>query len=255
MNTDRLQLFFKAWKKLIGIYVASLAVGLIGGFLLVQVWHMRPERIFELSSKRLSYALPVLDMGSRHGIDMGLLLFVWNTIGALITLSFIYAAGLFDPDRAESFPKGLRRIFRGTARMKLLCYLPGCARIEAEPVRRLYVWLMVPLLGMVLLGLESGFQVSTATYLFGSFHSAFVALLPHGVIEIPSLALAGAVPYSAHLMVGRQVRDRQPHAIFRQIAHHRQGLPVMKIATVVTAGLLLAGWIEGHVTPLLSVHG
>ena len=255
MNTDRSQLFFTAWKKLIGIYAISLAVSLIGGFLLVQVWHVRPERIFELSSKRLSYALPVLDMGNRHGIDMGLLLFVWNAMGALITLCFIYAAGLFDPDRAASPPKGLRRIFRGTARMKLLCYLPGCARIEAEPVRRLYVWLMVPLLGMMLLGLESGFQVSTAAFLFGSFYSAFVALLPHGVIEIPCLALAGAVPYSAHLLVGRQARTRRPRAVFRQIAHHRKGLPVMKIAAAVIAGLLLAGWIEAHVTPLLSAHG
>lgn len=250
METDQ-SLLFVAWKKLTLMYIISFVISLVAGMFLMKIWHIQPERLFELSSKRLSYALPVFDLGAHHGIDMGVLLFIWNTIGALITLAFIYAAALFNPDHIGLPPQGLRTIFCGKSRMKLLCYLPGCAKIEAEPLRRLYVWLMVPLLGIMLLGVESGLQVSTAAYLFGSFFSAFVALLPHGVIEIPSLALAGAVPYSANLLVNKQAKSNQTRLVFQQIETHREKLPILMIAVLVILGLLLAGLIEAHITPLL----
>ena len=67
--------------------------------------------------------------------------------------------------------------------MKLLCHLPGCSKIEVESLRRLYVWLLVPLLGIVLLGLESGLQVATAGEIIGSLSAAVISLLPHGLIE------------------------------------------------------------------------
>jgi uncharacterized membrane protein SpoIIM required for sporulation len=136
--------------------------------------------------------------------------------------------------------------------MKLLCYLPGCAKIAAEPLRRLYAWLMVPFLGLMLLGVESGLQVATATTLLGSFFSAFMALLPHGVIEIPTFALAGAVPYSANLLIGAKPPGNPTHLVFQQIEIHRQGLPIMKIVVMVIVGLLVAGLIEAHVTPFFS---
>ena len=253
METDR-ALLFSAWKKLVQVYIVSFAISLIAGTFFVKVLHVQPERLFELSSKRLSYAFPVFELGATHGIDMGVLLFLWNTAGAMITLSFIYAAGLFDPDHSQSSPRWLRSIFCGRSRMKLLCYLPGCAKIEAEPLRRLYVWLMVPFLGLMLLGIESGLQVSTVTTLFGSFYSAFVALLPHGVIEIPAFALAGAVPYSANLLIREAIPGNLTRPVFHQVQTYRRRLSIGKIAVIVIAGLLLAGLIEAHITPLLSVH-
>ena len=58
-------LLFVAWKKLIGAYVLSLAIGFLAGVLLVEIGNIKPESIYVLSTKRLSYALPVLDMGAR----------------------------------------------------------------------------------------------------------------------------------------------------------------------------------------------
>ena len=241
-------LLFAAWKKLIGAYVLSSAIGFAVGVLLVKIGDIQPESIFELSTKRLSYALPVLEMGARRGIDNGILLSVWNSIGALITMSFAYTAALFDPQHIGSPPRVVRKIFCGKTRMKILCYLPGCATIEAEPLRRLYVWVMVPLLGIILLGIESGLSVSTAAFVFGSFHSSFVALLPHGLIEIPALSLAGAVAYSAHLLVNNQVRINRTHTIFRQMEMHRNNMPIIKIAILVIGCLCLAGWVEAHIS-------
>ena len=235
-------------------YVLSFAISLVAGTLLVKIGHINPESLYEMSTKRLSYALPVLDMGSRHGIDNGILLFIWNSTGAFITLSFIYTASLFNPHHLGLSPQAVRKIFCGKTRMKIFCYLPGCATIEEESLRRLYVWVMVPLLGIILLGIESGLSVSTATYIFGSFFSAIIALLPHGLIEIPTLALAGAVTYSAHLLIKEQVQSNMTHAVFQRIEAHRNAMPIMKIALFVIGGLFLAGLVEAHVTQRILDH-
>ncbi len=241
-------LLFNAWKKLVGAYVYSLAIGFLAGVVLVKIGNIKPEGLYELSTKRLSYALPVFDMGTRYGIDNGVLLFVWNSIGALITMSFIYTAAWFDPRYCGLPPRVLRKGFCGKTKMKIFCKLPGCAKIEAEPLRRLYVWVMIPLLSIILLGLESGLSVSTATFIFGSFYSSVIALLPHGLIEIPTLSLAGAVTYSAHLMVNELAHINTPAAVFQQMEMHRNAMPIVKIALLVIGCLCLAGWVEAHIT-------
>lgn len=229
-------------------YGLSFAIGLGAGTLLVLIGHVRPERLYEISTKRLSCAIPVFDMGLQHGIDMGALLFLFNSIGALVTLSFIYTAALFNPAHLQWPPRGVRRVFCGKARMKLFCHLPGCSKIEEEPLRRLYVWVMVPLLGIILLGMESGLSVSTAACIFGSFFSAIISLLPHGLIEIPTLALAGAVPYSAHLLIEEQARGNRTRAVFQRMEKYRTEMPIRKIALSVVGCLFLAGFVEAHVT-------
>ena len=250
MKTTRAYLFI-AWKKLILAFLLAALAGFAAGLLLVKVGHVPPERIFEASATRLSYALPVFQRGARSGIDMGILLFLWNGLGALATMSFIYSAALFNPEHTQSPPRRVRRVFCGRRPMKLLCYLPGCTRIEAEPLRRLYVWMMIPLLGIILLGIESGLQISTSTMIHGSFLSAFITLLPHGLIELPAFALAGAVVYSAHLRLSLGAHDDGTHDIFRQLEAHRRSLPIGAIAVSVIGGLLVAGWVEAHVTPRL----
>jgi uncharacterized membrane protein SpoIIM required for sporulation len=241
-------ILFTAWKQLLLAYVISLIFSLIAGMLLVKVGHIQPEHIFEASTKRISHVLPVFELGTRFGIDLGVLLFAWNAFGALATISFIYTAAFFNPDHLDRSPRAVRKIFCGSKRMKLLCYLPGCNQIEVEALRRLCVWLMVPLLGLILLGIESGLQVATAAYLRGSLISAAIPLLPHGLIEIPAFAMAGAVTYSAHLLVRKAVQHNSTHGVFQQVELHRRALPMRKIILWVVFCLLAAGLVEAHVT-------
>lgn len=135
--------------------------------------------------------------------------------------------------------------------MKALCYLPGCAQINGEPLRRLYVWLMVPLLGIILLGTECGIIVSAVIALSGSAAAGFVSLLPHGIIEIPAFALAGAVPFSSHLLVKKIVATIPTETVFDGVQVYRKGLPVKTIVWVVVICLFIAGLIEAHITPVL----
>jgi len=246
-------LIYNAWKRLILAYVLSFAVSFLIGALLLYVIDIAPETLFEISTKRLAYALPVMDLGIEAGMDGGILLFFWNSMGALVTISFIYTAALFNPLNIKRSPQVIRKIFCSRGRMKLLCFLPGCLKIESESLRRLYVWLMVPLIGMILLGVETGLSASTARNIFGSYLAGFISLLPHGIIEIPAIALAGAVTFSAHMLIKPKVHRNRIEEVFKDIDAHRNTLPIKKIALIVVFCLLIAGLVEAHYTqPLVT---
>jgi uncharacterized membrane protein SpoIIM required for sporulation len=247
----RPNLLFAAWKKLVMFYLVSFAGGMAVGQLLLDFVHLTPERLFELSTKRLSYTLPVLETGAKAGIDGGILLFLWNCAAALATVSFIYSASLFNPLKAGQRPRALRKLFCNPVPMKLLCFLPGCLKIETESLRRLYVWLMIPLIGMILLGTETGLSASTAKVIFGSFQTAILSLVPHGIIEIPAFALAGAVPFSAHLRIRSQAADNQIESVFGDVEVHKKALPIKKIVLCAIGGLMIAAMVEAHLTPML----
>ena len=246
-----LNFLYAAWKKLVLTYLVSFICGLAAGSILLNWIHMPPGTLFELSTKRLSYAMPVMEAGARAGIDGGILVFLWNCAGALMTISFIYSAGLFNPLKIARRPKALRRLFCNPTPMKLLCFLPGCLRIQSEAMRRLYVWLMMPLIGMMLLGAETGLSASTAKLIFGSFQAGILSLAPHGIIEIPVFALAGAVAFSGHLLIRPRIPTNPIDRVFEDLVAHRNTLPVKKIALLVIGGLLIAAMIEAHLTPIL----
>jgi uncharacterized membrane protein SpoIIM required for sporulation len=178
-------------------------------------------------------------------------LFLWNCAGALATISFIYSAALFNPLKAAQQPRALRKVFCNQTPMKLLCFLPGCLKIKTESLRRLYVWLMIPLIGMILLGAETGLSASTAKLIFGSFQAGILSLAPHGIIEIPAFALAGAVAYSAHLLIKPQAPAGRIDRAFAELEAHRNALPIQRIVLFVIGGLLIAAMVEAHLTPML----
>jgi uncharacterized membrane protein SpoIIM required for sporulation len=107
---------------------------------------------------------------------------------------------------------------------------------------------MVPLLGIILLGAECGLIVATATQLFGSYLNGIMFLVPHGIIEIPAISLAGAVTFSAHLLVKEAAGKNAPDAVFNDVQVYRNKLPIRTIALFVVLCLLIAGYIEAHVT-------
>lgn len=242
---------YTAWRRLIQAYIISFASSMVVGTVLLNLINVAPETIFELSTKRLSYALPVIAMGADAGIDVGVMLFVWNSIGALATISFIFTAGLFNPFNMYRPPQFIRKVFCSRSRMKLLCFLPGCMEIKEEPLRRLYIWLMVPFIGMILLGIETGLSVSTTKIIFGSYLTGIISLLPHGIIEIPAIAMAGAVTYSGHLLIKPKISSNSIHKVFQDLESHRNHLPVKIVTLSVISCLLIAGMIEAYVTRAL----
>ena len=56
-------LLFIGWKQLLKMYLAALAVGLVLGLLLIQVFHVPAEFVFKISSSRVAHAATVFDKG------------------------------------------------------------------------------------------------------------------------------------------------------------------------------------------------
>lgn len=248
INKEHKLLLYKAWVKLIISFALSFAISLLAGVLLINLLSVDPGKIFEISTKRISIAATLFDKALNLGIDKGLLIFAWNSLGALVTISFIYTASLLNPHHVSLFPRGIRKILCGERRMKLLCYLPGCLAIEEESLRRLYVWLSIPLLALILLGAECGLIVSTSARINGSYLIGLVSLLPHGIIEVPSIALAGAVAFSAHMLMKEDVYMGTSKAVFEKVSIYRKGVPIRTIALSVVFCLFVAGMIEAHIT-------
>ena len=248
LSKENTYFLLNAWKRLLIAYVISFAASVLAAHVLVQFLLIKPETIFEISTKRLSYAIPFFDVGSKMGIDSGILLFIWNSAGALATISFIYTVTLLNPRNVTLFPHRIRKLFCGKTKMKILCFLPGCIKIEEEALRRAYVWLMVPFLSMILLGIESGLSASTASYIFDSYFIGLISMLPHGIIEIPTISLAGAVTFSAHLLLKEKVPSCMTAEIFSKIEAYRKNIPIQTIAFFVICCLFLAGLVEAHIT-------
>lgn len=247
----QLSQLYIGWLRLLRVYVFSVSGSFCVGLILLHFFHVRPETIFHASSTRISYVVPIFDAGMGLGLDLGVILFLWNSMGALITMLFFYAYSLFDLGRSERFPRFLRTMFLGRHQMKMLCYLPGCRKIVKENLRRLYVWLMIPLLGMILLGLESGMMLAVGNENMGSYLGSFLAFLPHGIIEIPAVALAGSVTYSAHLKVKGEVQILTQEQLFANLAAYENTLPVTRLICIVVGCLFVAGMVEAHLTPVI----
>ena len=248
VNKNYKSLFYQAWRRLILAYLISFVLSFVVGIVFIQIFRIAPETLFEISTKRLSYTLPVFESGAAIGIDTGILLFAWNTLGAFATISFLYSAPLFNPNRITLFPQSIRKAFSGRKRMKLLCFLPGCIKIKEESLRRVYVWLMIPWLGVILLGTESGIIVSTSGYIFESYFTGVISLVPHGIIEIPAITLAGAVTFSAHLLIKDKSQRNMISEVFENVESYTKEVPVRQIISVVIACLLIAGLVEAHIT-------
>lgn len=241
-------LIFQAWVKLLRAYLISFAASLSAGYILIEWIALNPQKIFDITTKRLHAAGTIFEKSLGLGIDPAILLFFWNSAGALATVSFIYSASLINPAQVHQFPKPVRKALVGTVPMKALRFLPGCRAIRKEAVRRAYVWLMVPLLGMILLGAECGFMVSSATHLFDSYLMGIMSLVPHGVVEIPAFSLAGAVTLSGHLKVKQAAGTLGENAVFDALAAHREKIPIRGLSLFVMLCLLIAGFVEAHIT-------
>ncbi|MEZ4577430.1 MAG: hypothetical protein R2861_04265 [Desulfobacterales bacterium] len=78
-HNETKNLVFQAWGKLIRAYLVSFAASLAAGYVLIEWIALNPQKIFDLTTKRLVAAGAIFEKGLAFGIDPALLLFVWNS--------------------------------------------------------------------------------------------------------------------------------------------------------------------------------
>ena len=103
LTKNNKSLLRRAWLRLIAAYLSAVSLSFVVGVFLTQIMGVTPETLFEFSTKRVSYAFPVFQAGVELGVDLGIILFLWNSLAALVTISFLYTAPLFNPQKIELF--------------------------------------------------------------------------------------------------------------------------------------------------------
>ncbi len=245
---DMKKFYFYAWKRLVVTYLLTAGGCFFIGRALLESGIISAESLFELSTKRISSVAAFFSVGGERGIDPGIIIFFWNLGGAYLSISLLFFALLFNPEKKGDSPRWLRAVFCGNHRMKMLCYLPGCRNYSEESLRRLYVWLMIPFLGMMLLGVESGFMLATSGEGLVPFLRSIFHFIPHGLIEIPAFAMAGAVTYSGHLLLKKTMADSDERAVFLAVKEYVSSFPLMSLCFSIAVLLFFAAMIEAHLT-------
>ncbi|GKU79015.1 stage II sporulation protein M [Paenibacillus sp. L3-i20] len=105
--------------------------------------------------------------------------------------------------------------------------------------------LSIPTIIMLLFnGLMIGFIIMLSTAVH-SFPTILAGLLPHGILEIPALLLAGAIGLRPLGFFARAIKLRE------KIQWGKEARQSVALFAVVTVMLIAASLIEAHITPVI----
>ena len=235
-------------------FLIALTTGIVGGYLAIGLLGLRPPALFAVSTTGVRHvAIPAIERAATFGVDPAVIVFLANSIAAVVFTTFLLTATLFDPERIDRFPSLLRRMSVKDPTIKIFSPIRTFRKIGDERLRPLYVALVVgPMAGVIALGVLIGLIVASYSELAGggpiSTLVTFGFLLPHGLFEIPALLISAALPISAFLAlkedifagdVGKVFAGLRARARFRSIRNYL-GLTLIMLAA--------AAVIETHLT-------
>ncbi len=199
-------------------------------------------------------SLPIVEAGMERGLPMGLMLFAVNFSVSVVFILLLVAAPLLDPEATGEFPSLLRKMVTKKTAMdkplfRVLGFLPSFRELGHEDLRAVAVWLNVaPGAAMIILGIELGAVTAAVQKLSGSLLYAGAILLPHCVVELPALCLAGSLPLGAYRSLREQARNGAVTEFFTSIREMIRLRGTRMRIVLVPVLLLLAALIESEVT-------
>lgn len=251
---------FGLWKRQLLYWLVSFVVGLVVCLFLVFVLRVRPRQILSATGG-YGGLRPYHEAALKAGLDIGLLIVINNCIASLVPLLCLLYVLLLDPDRASQFPSGLRRylIRESSKESKLEVRLLGVfKKARAIPVALLhsvYVFLdLLPRVPIILIGLLLGTYAALTYAMLGSFLIFILLVAPHSILEIPGLALGGALVRTGYHMVHEDAMRGETAAVFEKLRAYSRARAFRVGILVVIVLLTFAGMIEGHVTPLIAAR-
>ena len=73
-STKNKTLFYRAWRRLLVVYLLAAFLGFAAGVLLTEIVGVTPEKVVGFSTKRIAYVFPVLQSATELGMDLGIVL-------------------------------------------------------------------------------------------------------------------------------------------------------------------------------------
>ncbi len=244
-------IIFQAWRALMGRLLLATLLSYLAVMWLVEVGLLRPTRTLGAATSGIRHVgRPLLAYGTRLGIEETLLIFLSNLLVALLIASALSLAAHGVPGQISSrFPLWARKA-RHDPHPDVLQLLPGCCNIPDPQLRLTYFCLFViPVVSMVYFGVMIGCMVASGQYVFGSLAEVLVMILPHGVLEVPMIVLAAAIPFSGYLLVKKGVASHWPKGVLCEINRFRSCYPLQLCLMVVISFLWVAGVVEAIYTP------
>jgi hypothetical protein len=250
------KLYFNwAWGRLLIVLAAVWVAAYLLFLGIFSVTPLNAEGVLHVASGGVrNVSLPIVEAGMKRGVPMGLMLFAVNFSVSVVFILLLVASPLLDPEAKEKFPSYLRKmVTRNTAMDKplfwLLGFLPSFRELGHEDLRAVTVWLNVaPAAAMIILGIELGAVTAAVQKLSGSLLYSGAMLLPHCVVELPALCLAGSLPFGAYRSLREQARNGAVTEFFAAVREMIRLRGTRLRIALVPVLLLLAGVIESEIT-------
>jgi hypothetical protein len=218
---------------------------------LIEIGLLQPTRALETATAGIRHVgYPLLAYGAQLGVEEALLIFLSNLLVAVLLVSALSLAAHGVPRRISSrFPRLVRKAWH-SSHMDVLRLVPGCCDISDPQLRLTYFCLFViPMVSMVFFGVMIGCMLASGQYVFGSLATVLALVVPHGILEVPMIVLAAAIPFSAYLLVQKGVASSLPNGVLHEINRFRSCYPLQICLIVVISLLWVAGVVEVIYTP------
>ncbi|MFC1789070.1 stage II sporulation protein M [Thermodesulfobacteriota bacterium] len=136
---------------------------------------------------------------------------------------------------------------------RLLGPITGFRHFQNRSLIVLTLWLhLTPLFAVALLGIELGAVTAAAQILWGSFLLFAATIIPHGLLELPAICLAAALPFGTYRFVRDTAQKGAVEDVFRDVRVVIRSQQTRRKLGYITCLLLAAGIVESRLTPFVA---
>jgi uncharacterized membrane protein SpoIIM required for sporulation len=245
---------YRAWKRLLVIFLIALCYGYFGGLVLIFLFGVDPFQLFSLSTIGLRHVgSPVFARSAELHIDPAVIIFIFNAVVTFAIASLLLSATLLNPDRMSEFPSNLRRSFLRDPTINLFYPMKAFRAIRQRQLRPIFVWLrVIPTAPLIVLGLMAGGMMSSAHTVIGSLEYVAALLIPHGIFEVPAIVLGAALPSAAYFLIRKDLEAGATEKIFGKIARFTRSRAIKASILMILLLLAVASVIEAHLTDTIA---
>ncbi len=243
-------IIFRGWRYLMARLLLSAVLSYVLILWLTEIGVLSPARTPETTTAGIRYVgRPLLEYGMRLGIDEALIIFLSNSLVAMLIVSALSLTAHGVPGKLSArFPFFVKATWK-RPHADVLRLLPGCRDISDPRLRLTYFCLFVtPMLSMIFFGVMIGSVLASGQYVFGSLVAVLALIVPHGVFEVPMIVLAAAIPFSGYLLVQKGVASGRPNGVIREINRFKSSFQLQVCLLVVFSFLWVSAVVESIFT-------
>ncbi|WP_457619765.1 stage II sporulation protein M [Methanopyrus sp.] len=235
------------WRYIVTVADAFLISSLLG-MIAYSIFPSLPDFILQVTCQKVEALASLLPLTSER---FTLSIVIWNTMAILVSTFGGLIALTLDRLATKYFPDALRRMIDDPFYAPILIKLARKLGFDVRRYKEADVILTLklgPLLIPAINGFAAGAFAMWVLQKYGPIFLLGAALLPHGVIEFPTLIIAGAmgVHLADYLIHKVRLHERWPHGDLK--------IPpwVFRNMAACIAGLAVAAYLEVHITPVVA---